>query len=143
MQNSAKINYPKVAGGHRASYRLAKNLYSHRAQNRLASATLHSAFSAGFAPPVLHRNSGQDSRKVETSCTETPAANGVLSPRNEKKIIFSFVFRSLIRNFAHKKNRRNWLETRALYCPQNGTNRVQCNSHGRIAAPIGSQFWKM
>ena len=103
MQISAKINYPKVAGGHRASYRLAKNLYSHRAQNRLASATPHSAFSADFAPPVLHRNSGKDSRKVETSCTETPVANGVLSTRNEKKIIFSFVFRSLIRNFAHKK----------------------------------------
>ena len=103
MQNSAKINYPKVAGGHRLSYRVAKNLYSHRAQNRLASATPHSAFSAGFAPPVLHRNSGKDSRKVETSCTETPATNGVLSPRNEKKIIFSFDFRSLIRNFSHKK----------------------------------------
>ena len=98
MQNSAKINYPKVAGGHCASYRLVKNLYSHRVQNRLASATSHSAFSAGFAPPVLHRNSGQDSRKVETSCTETPAANGVLSPRNEKKIIFSFVFRIVISN---------------------------------------------
>lgn len=63
-------------------------------------------------------------------------------PEMKRKSSFLLFFARLFVTL-RTKNRRNWLETRALYCPQNGTNRVQCNSHGRTATPIGSQFWKM